>query len=75
MLLLLITNLAGAPTAVQAVAMLSGVVAWLWSWWRTAIKFTPTELMVTRLIAPYHVPWYLSPTSACTTCGTATPTG
>src|ERR1700759_4781559 len=58
MLLFLITNLAGAPTAVQAVAMLSGVVVWLWSWWRTGIRFTPAELMVTRLIAPHHVPWY-----------------
>jgi hypothetical protein len=58
MLLFLITNLAGAPTAGQAAAMLSGVVVWLWSWWRTAITFTPTELVVTRLIAPHHVPWY-----------------
>jgi len=57
-LLFLITHLAGAPIAVQAVAMLSGVVVWLWSRWRTAIKFTPAELVVTRLIAPHHVPWY-----------------
>lgn len=58
MLLFLITNLAGAPKAVQAVAMLSGIVVWIGSWWRTAIKFTPAELVVTRLIAPHHVPWY-----------------
>jgi hypothetical protein len=48
MLLFLITSLAGAPTVVQAVAMLSGIVVWLCSWWRTAIKFTPAELVVTR---------------------------
>ena len=58
MLLFLITNLAGAPKAVQAVAMLSGIVVWIGSWWRTAIRFTPDELVVTRLIAPHHVPWY-----------------
>lgn len=58
MLFFLITNLAGAPTAVQAAAMLSGIVVWLCSWWRTAITFTPAELVVTRLIAPHHVPWY-----------------
>jgi hypothetical protein len=57
MVLFLITNLAGAPRAVQAAAMLSGIVVWLWSWWRTAIRFTPAELTVTRLIAPHHVPW------------------
>ena len=58
MLLFLVTNLAGAPTAVQAAAMLSGIVVWLWSWWRSTIRFTPDELQVTRLIAPHHVPWY-----------------
>lgn len=58
MLLFLVTNLAGAPKAVQAAAMLSGIVVWLWSWWRTTIRFTPDELLVTRLIAPHHVPWY-----------------
>ena len=58
MLLFLITNLAGAPKAVQAVAVLSGIVVWIGSWWRTAIRFTPAELVVTRLIAPHHVPWY-----------------
>jgi hypothetical protein len=58
MFLFVITNLAGAPTFVQALAMLSGIVVWLYSWWRTTIKFTPAELIVTRLIAPHHVPWY-----------------
>jgi hypothetical protein len=58
MLLFLVTNLAGAPKAVQAAAMLSGIVVWLWSWWRTTIRSTPDQLVVTRLIAPHHVPWY-----------------
>ena len=43
MVLFLIGNLAGAPKAVQAAAMLAGIVVWIGSWRRTSIEFTAGE--------------------------------
>jgi hypothetical protein len=57
-IVLVICGLLGAPGGVTATAaLLAGAAVWLASWLRTSIRFTPSDLVTTKLLRSHRIPW------------------